>query len=135
MGRQIARHGWHPDLVLVSPAKRARQTWELASAGCTEPPGAHFESGLYMAGVSRLLGLLHQVPDSADCVLVIGHNPGMEELARSLAGPESKAKPLRQMSSKFPTAALARFTFEGSWSALGPGGARLTHFIRPRDLG
>lgn len=135
MGREIARRGWRPDLVLVSPARRARQTWELASAFCADPPGARFQSGLYMAGAGQFLGLLHSLPDSADCILIIGHNPGMEEFALSLAGPGSKAKPLRLMREKFPTATVARFTFEGPWHGLAPRGARLTHFIRPRDLG
>ncbi|RVA27106.1 histidine phosphatase family protein, partial [Mesorhizobium sp. M7D.F.Ca.US.004.03.1.1] len=61
------------------------------------------------------------------------HNPGLEDLARQLAGPESEAKARKKLDEKFPTAALARFVFEGDWSGLSS--ARLTHCLRPKDLG
>lgn len=56
-------------------------------------------------------------------------------MAATLAGPESESGALARMHEKFPTAALARFEVEGAWAALGPSCARLTDFIRPRDLG
>jgi phosphohistidine phosphatase len=68
-------------------------------------------------------------------LLILGHNPGLEDLARRLAGANSEAKALQQLREKFPTAALARFEFNGKWAQLGFGGARLTHCLRPKDLG
>jgi len=159
MGAEIARRGWQPDLVLVSTALRARQTWEMASTAFPDfpfsppespisggaatdtmtetasPTISRFEDGLYMADAPDILKRLQDLPDSARCVLVIGHNPGMEDLALSLAGPDSEPKPLKQMGRKFPTAALARFTFEGTWPDLQPGSARLTHFLKVKSLG
>jgi phosphohistidine phosphatase len=66
--------------------------------------------------------------------LVIGHNPGLEEFARRLAGAGSDAAALKKLEEKFPTAALARFVFEGDWARLGLGDARLTHCVWPKDL-
>jgi phosphohistidine phosphatase len=159
MGAEIARRGWQPDLVLVSTALRARQTWQMASAAFPDfpffphdhhqtggadtdamtetksPTVSRFEDGLYMAEAPEMLKRLHDLPDSARCVLVIGHNPGLEDLALMLAGPDSEQKALKHMNKKFPTAALARLTFDSPWAELSPGSATLTHFLRVKRLG
>jgi phosphohistidine phosphatase len=138
MGAEIARRGWKPDFVLVSTALRAQQTWILASAAfgdSPEPTETRFEQELYMAEARAILDLLRTAPEIARCILVIGHNPGMENFALSLCSPESRQKPLERMIRKFPTAALARFTLEQPWSELQTGTARLTHFLRVKDLG
>ncbi len=67
-------------------------------------------------------------------LILVGHNPGREELAHALAGNGSAAKALARMREKFPTGALARFAFDGTWAGLDAGAARLTHFIPPREL-
>lgn len=135
MGAEIVRRGWRPDLALVSTALRARQTWELASAAFPGLPETRYEQSLYMASARKILALLRTLPEAAATVIVTGHNPGMEELAAMLAGQDSAKKPLKQTIEKFPTAAIARLTFDGPWAELAPGSARLTDFTRPGDRG
>ena len=134
MGRELATRGWAPQTVLVSPARRARETWELVAAKLSEPPAAAFLRELYMASEEQLLATLRQTSRKTATLLMIGHNPGLEELARRLADTQSEATALAHLNEKFPTAALVRFKFDGEWAELGFGGALLTHFLRPRDL-
>lgn len=141
VGAEMARRGWLPDLALVSTAKRARQTWKrvgAALASSDRPTGGgartRFEDRLYMAAPGTILALLGDVAGDVANVVIVGHNPGLEETALLLAAPGSDAPALETMRTKFPTAGLARFTFDGSWRDLRPGGAELTDFVRARDL-
>ena len=134
MGRELARRGWLPDAVLVSPALRTRQTWELVAAELPDPPAAEFAKGIYDASADRLLAEVRKTPETADNLLVICHNPGLEDFSGSLASAASESGALTRLREKFPTAALARFVFDGEWNELRPGAARLTHFLRPGDL-
>jgi phosphohistidine phosphatase len=87
------------------------------------------EGELYGASAHDLLARLRRLPDGVGSVLVIGHNPGIHELALELAGPA------RELTGKFPTAALATFAFDGSaWGELGPEATELVTLTRPRDL-
>ncbi|MER8571966.1 histidine phosphatase family protein [Mesorhizobium sp. M1338] len=133
MGRELAARDWLPDLALVSPALRARDTWRLVAAELPAHPKVVFAKALYDASAADILSQIHQVDPSGGSLLVIGHNPGLEDLARQLAGPGSEAKARKKLEERFPTAALARFVFEGDWSGLSC--ARLTHCLRPKDLG
>lgn len=135
MGRELARRGWLPGAVLVSPALRTRQTWELVAAELPDPPAAEFAKGIYDASADRLLAEVRKTPEAADNLLVIGHNPGLEDFAGQLAADSSDAAALARLREKFPTAALARFVFGGGWDQLRTGTARLTHLLRPKDLG
>lgn len=134
MGAEIASLGLQPDLALISTAKRAKQTWELVSRMLNEMPRTLFDRQIYLAAPATILALLKDVPATTQTVIVVGHNPGMEMLALSLAGPDSSQEALRDMTQKFPTAALARLEFESGWYDLASAEARLTDFIRPRDL-
>ena len=129
VGRFMAEHGWQPDLALVSPAVRARETWQLLSAELPAPIETRFEPAIYMAEPEALLSLLRQT-DTPGSVILVGHNPGLEQLAARLAGPGSDPQASARMTEKFPTAALARFDVD----ALEPGGATLADFVRSRDL-
>lgn len=132
MGRELARRGWLPDLALVSPALRTRDTWRMVSA---ELPGhvlAQFAEELYEAASGVILARVRQA--KAETLLVIGHNPGLQQFALRLAGAGSDESVFKTIEAKFPTAALARFTVVGDWAELDFGGARLTHCIRPKDL-
>jgi phosphohistidine phosphatase len=134
VGKELASRGWLPDIVLVSPSVRTRQTWGLVAAELSRPPKAAFPKTLYMASPELLLQKLRRTSKKADTLLMIGHNPGMEALAERLAGAGSDAGSLARLKEKFPTAALARFTFDGAWTELDFGVARLTDFLRPKDL-
>lgn len=135
MGREIARRGWLPALALVSPAARTRETWALVAAEFPARPQDSFPDSLYAASAQTLLTAIRQTPESVGTLLVIGHNPELEELARQIGGDGSDARALARLGEKFPTAALARFKVEGKWAKLDAGSARLTHFLRPKELG
>lgn len=134
MGREIAARAWLPDRVLVSPAVRTRQTWELVAAELPGAPDAAFPQNLYMGTPEQLLAEIRQAPEEVATLLVIGHNPGMEALAKRLAGADSDRAALAQMEKKFSTAALAVFTFNEPWADLRFGKARLAEVRRPKDL-
>jgi phosphohistidine phosphatase len=135
MGRELAARNWLPQLALVSPAARTRETWELVTAALLGSVSADFPDSLYDASAGDVLSEIHRTPKAVKTLLVLGHNPGLEDLARRFAGANSEAKALQQLREKFPTAALARFDFDGKWAELGFGRARLTHCLRPKDLG
>lgn len=132
MGRELARRGWTPSLALVSPALRTRQTWELVAAELPEQPAMISVEALYDASADELLAEIRGVDKKLTTLIVVGHNPGLQELALSLAGDKSDKKALARLNEKYPTAAISRFVFSGKWRELGK--ARLTHCLRPRDL-
>ncbi len=122
------------DLVLCSTALRTRETAELALAGFAARPRLLFEEGLYLAGSSALLRRLRRLDEGAEAVLVIGHNPGLHELAVSLAAPGSRR--YRALAAgKFPTAARASFAVEAPWAGLDRARHALTDYVTPKSLG
>jgi phosphohistidine phosphatase len=127
VGAHLRGRGLEVPLVLCSSARRALQTLELV-AGAGE---VDVEDSLYSASAERLLARLREVPDGHEAVMLIGHNPAMQELAAGLA----PAGGLAAAERKFPTGALATLAFTGSWRALDWGCAELVQFVRPRDLG
>jgi phosphohistidine phosphatase len=135
MARELASRDWLPQRALVSPAARTRETWALIAAALPGSVSADFPDTLYDASAGDVLSEIHRTPKAVKTLLVLGHNPGLEDLARRFAGANSEAKALQQLREKFPTAALARFDFNGKWAELGFERARLTHCLRPRDLG
>jgi len=135
IGRELAARDWLPERALVSPAVRTRQTWELVAAQLPGQPPAEFPETLYDASAEELFAAVSRVPETVGTLLVLGHNPGLQDLAQALAGDKSDARALARLREKFPTAALARFVFDGKWQGLSQGGARLTHSLRPKDLG
>jgi phosphohistidine phosphatase len=114
--------------VLCSSAVRTRQTLEAILPSLGDDPLVEFEDELYGAWSDALLERIHEVPAKAASVLLIGHNPGISDLALTLAGGEAR---LRE---GFPTGALATFAVAAEWAALEPGGAELTAFVVPREL-
>ena len=133
IGRELARRGWLPDLALVSSSLRTRDTWQLVAAELPTHVPAEFAEELYEAAAGAILARLRQA--KAASLLVIGHNPGLQQFALRLAGAGSDESVFKKIEAKFPTAALARFTVDDDWPDLDFGGARLTHCVRPRDLG
>jgi phosphohistidine phosphatase len=124
LGRRLKADAVSPDHVLCSPARRARETLdEIANALDALPP-ADFADALYLADGSTVLDHLRGVPAETQSLLLIGHNPGLEELVRTLAGPANAA-----VQAGLPAAGLAIFRVKGEWSGLGPSSARLTSFI------
>ena len=135
MGRELAVRSWLPQRALVSPAARTRDTWEIASAEWPRIPEVSFAEALYEASAGQLLAEAQRTPERIGMLLMLGHNPGLEDFARGLAGDNSEPEALELLLEKFPTAALARFEFDGKWEELRLGAARLTNCLRPKDLG
>jgi len=131
IGRWLRDHGYLPDAVICSAARRTRQTWDLVAPQLGGSPSVTFEPRAYAASPLTLLYLVRELPAASRSALLIGHNPGIEELAASLTEPPDAdgAPGLR-----FPTAAVAVLEFGGDWAALAPGQARLLAFTTPAEL-
>jgi phosphohistidine phosphatase len=135
--RQAMRDlGLAPDVVLVSTARRTMETLE-ALEPWDEAPLIEPTDSLYLANPIQLIAALHGVAETVRSVLVIGHNPGLHDLALSLAGPQAMrggGENERGLAAGFPTGALAEFVVPGSWWDLREGGGRLVRFLTPRML-
>ncbi|MFG3294781.1 SixA phosphatase family protein [Streptomyces sp. NPDC048179] len=131
-GRALAESDCLPDLAVCSTAVRARQTWELASGQWGTPPPVRHDRRVYAADVPDLLEVVHEVPAEVETLLLVGHNPGLEELVLELAG-DGLDDTLEQVRRKFPTSAVAVLAWHGTeWAALAPGTALLTEVTVPR---
>jgi phosphohistidine phosphatase len=128
--------GLAPDLVLVSTSRRTMETLEMLEPW-DDAPLIEATDSLYLANPVQLLAALHSVAETVRSVLLIGHNPGLHDLAVSLAGPRAMAsgsEATRALAAGFPTGALAEFVVAGSWRELREGGGRLVRFVTPRTL-
>lgn len=123
-----------PQLILCSSARRTVETLD----GIGLPGERMIEDGLYSASPSQLLERLRAIPDAVGSAMVIGHNPTVQVLVLRLAAvitsTELDESDLAEVKRKYPTGALATLEFEGAWSELVPGAARLTAFVRPKQL-
>ena len=108
-GRWLAANLDRIDLAVVSPASRARSTWDLAAEGLDVPPRTRIDDRVYAASGHELLDVVRELPDEIATVVLVGHNPGIEDLVSHLTG---KWTPM-------PTSALAVITVSGSWSTAG----------------
>ena len=126
LGRRLKSDGINPDHVLCSPARRAQETLERIAVALDGLPPADVNDVLYLADSQALLELLRAAPAETRCLLLIGHNPGLEELVRALAGPANTA-----VHAGLPAAGLAIFHVAGDWSALSEARAGLAAFVTP----
>ncbi len=135
MGQHIAQHGIQWQRILASPAVRVTETIELAAktTGLTVP--VQWDRRIYLASSVNLAEVLHEVPETISSVMMVGHNPGLEDLIFDLV-PDDGSCPLRaHVEEKFPTAAYAVLECDiDHWADLRDGCARLVHLVRPRDL-
>jgi phosphohistidine phosphatase len=136
IGKAMRKSGLGPDVVLVSSALRTQQTLEqLETAGVwDERPNIDTLPSLYMATPNQIRDFLRELPETVRSAMVIGHNPGLHELALSLAGPVSAKSELARLSDGYPTAGLSEFLITTAWHKIGPGGAALQRFLQPADL-
>jgi phosphohistidine phosphatase len=134
IARYIKQSRWQPDLVLCSPATRVRDTWHLMAPVLGGTVACKTLRAIYPGAPSRLLETLRRAADEVATLMLIGHNPGLGQLALSLCG-SGPRKALERMRGKFPTAALAVIEFDiDHWNQLAPGAGRLRAFVRPKDL-
>jgi phosphohistidine phosphatase len=118
-GAWLCTHGYQPDLVICSPAKRTRQTWHAVAAALTEAPAVHYERRAYTGDAADLLTLVQAVPDEVGTLLLVGHNPTVSELS-AILDPEAGGD-----SDGLRTCTLAVHAVPGSWAACGPQAAPL----------
>ena len=136
MARAMRELGLQPDLVLVSSARRTIQTLERLEPW-DDTPLIEPMDGLYMATAPQMLKIVAGVAETVRSAMLIGHNPGLQELALLLAGGGEAAEQTpqtRRLAETYPTAGLAEFAVPGTWQGLKPGGARLVRFLAPADL-
>lgn len=133
VGRFLKREEAAFDHVLASPAVRVQQTLDEVGAGYGALAPVR-ERRIYLASAATLLDLIRDLDDAHDKVLLVGHNPGLEDLVLLLV-PDAEAGPRGAVEAKYPTASVAELSFAiDHWVDAGEGGATLTRFTRPRDL-
>jgi phosphohistidine phosphatase len=130
MAMYLRRSKIKPDLVICSTAARAKQTLNPISKA-VNPPKIILERKIFVGAQQELWEQLWNIPKGTKSVLLIGHNPALQNLALELA---QAGKPLPFAGDKFPTGAMASFRFRGAWKALEPQGAELFSFITPKTI-
>lgn len=137
MGRHMRAQTWEPALVLCSTSARTRETWELVAPELKTRPNVRFDRALYLAEWPALLAIVQGTPAATNSLLLIGHNPGLGQLAVALSlrpGTPAERGRAESMSKKFSTCALAVLEFEGAWRGIKPGSGRLAAFVKPKEL-
>lgn len=138
MGAYMQHNHYAPEFVLCSSARRTTETWQLIAPELDHAPEAQFEGELYLATASTMLKIIRGGDNRAASLLVIGHNPGLEDCAVALARqPDGAAERTRlaTMKQKYPTCALGVFDFDiKAWQDLAAGTGRLADFARPKNL-
>ncbi|WIV59260.1 SixA phosphatase family protein [Amycolatopsis nalaikhensis] len=130
-GRRLRDTGHVPDHVFCSTARRAYETWQLAESGLGASPPISYDDRLYTSGLDAVLQVVHGIPDRIVRPLLVGHDPGLRDIALHLASPAG-GYALDRVRARFPTAAVAVLTLLGPWVELSSGCARLTDFFTPR---
>ena len=132
VAKHMGRAGMAPDIVLCSTAVRTKETLEPI-AKRLKPAKVLFERGIYEVSERKLWKYVWALPEQANSVLLIGHNPGLQDFARALADTGSIDR-LPPTEGKFPTGALATFSFNGRWKDVRPRTAHLVSFLQPKEL-
>jgi len=131
IGGYMARHGLIPELAVVSPARRAQETWTLLAAVFAKPPRVVADERVYNADPDKLIGVIAETR-GARSLLLVGHNPGLHELAVQLiAAGDVEAR--ERVAEKLPTSGLVVIDLAfNDWSLLHPQAGRLERFVSPR---
>jgi phosphohistidine phosphatase len=135
MGRYIAEHGIAWERIIASPAVRCAETIELGAKAAGRTLAINWDRRVYLASSATLLDLLHEQEGDPASILLVGHNPSLEDLIFDLV-PDDGSSPLRdRVEEKFPTAAYAVLEIDvDRWADVREGTARLVHLVYPRDL-
>ncbi len=134
IGAYMAGHALVPDRVVMSPAARTQETWKFAATAFRPAPAALQVERLYDATPHAILAVIKDIPAAAHTLLVIGHNPGLHELALMLiaSGDVDARERLRE---KLPTSGLVIIDFAfDNWGKLHPQSGRLERFVSPKSL-
>ena len=134
LGAYLARHAFVPDHAVVSTAARTRETWALLAAAMGKTPPVNFDDRIYDASPETILAAIKETGSDTGTLMLVGHNPGLQELAAMLvASGDIEAR--ERLGREFPTSALVVISFavEG-WTGVHPRGGRLEHFLTPEWL-
>lgn len=135
MGGYMAQERFLPDQVFVSTARRTQETWDLAQTAFGRNIARTDAQRLYDASADTILEVVRQTPSDVRTLLVIGHNPGLQELALELIGAEGQPD-LSHLRRKYPTAGLVVIDFDiERWSEVDKGIGRLDRFTTPKRVG
>jgi phosphohistidine phosphatase len=133
MANHFRQRGIRPDLVLCSPATRTRETWTLVSEGLPANANVAFPPPLYAASLQTLIDVIRSTLEDSPDVLVVGHNPSIQELALWLTKGSSTTRNF--LTAKYPTATLATIHIDAEdWSSLSAGIGNIEEFATPRGL-
>ena len=134
IGAYMKSHALVPDRVVISPAARTQETWKITAAAFRPAPGAASADQLYDATPHAIFAVIKDAPVAAHTLMVVGHNPGLHEVALMLiaSGDIDARERLRE---KLPTAGLVIIDFAfDDWSKLHPQSGRLERFVSPKSL-
>ncbi|MGA5821950.1 SixA phosphatase family protein [Kitasatospora sp. NPDC094028] len=120
-----------PDLVVCSPARRAAETFELACGQWRRRPPVAFDPRVYGADAAGLVEVLRDVEEAVGTLLLIGHQPALQDLVLDLSA-GTRGEAVERLRRKFPTCGLAVVRIAWPWTRLGPGAGRLVDFAVPR---
>jgi phosphohistidine phosphatase len=134
IGRHMRDAALRFDAVIASPATRVAETLEEVESGYGGALRPQWERRIYLATPDELLDVVQAAPEDAESILLVGHNPGLEQLVLMLV-PQSADGPRDEIKVKYPTATLAEMTFAvDHWADVGQGRGDLVRLVRPRDL-
>jgi phosphohistidine phosphatase len=136
IARYLGEGDYKLDLILCSSSARTTQTAELVLQEIGSP--VEYRENLYLAEAAKLLAAVRGAPSAVTNLMLVGHNPGLENLATLLAREPVRRKERARheaLEEKFPTSALAILDFDvGRWRDVEKAAARLVDFVRPKDL-
>jgi phosphohistidine phosphatase len=130
IGRWLAEQEIAPDRVVVSPARRARETWELAAAELGPTAGPELDERVYRNTVEDLVAVIRETPADVSTLAIVGHNPAIQDLAIAFDDRDGDADGRRDLERKYPTSGVAVFAVADSWAAASAG--TLISFAVPR---
>ena len=134
MGIYMADKGLVPDLAIVSTARRARETWKLACSAFKHDISQRKEPRIYDASAKAILDVIKATTPDVEALLLVGHNPGLQDLALMLIG-KGGSSYLSQLHRKFPTAGLVVIDFDiNLWGDIAEGLGRLERFETPKSI-
>ncbi len=132
IGRWLAHQDLRPERIVVSPARRARQTWDVAAGELGTAPPPVVDQRIYDNTVDDLLAVVGDASPDVATLVIVGHNPSMAELAFALDDGTGDAGARAEMARNYPTSALAVFAVASEWSGLRSGSGQLVRFAAPR---
>jgi phosphohistidine phosphatase len=135
MGQYLRDHGLRYDRIAGSPALRVVETLEEMATTFGETIAPAWDKRVYLASAVTLLDVVHDTPDEVETLLLVGHNPGLEDLILMMVPDRADDEARDRVEQKYPTAAIAEIEFSADhWRDLKPGTGRLIRFVRPRDI-